>query len=507
MSVLGLDLGTSGVRAAAFSLDGREIGSAAATLELQRPARDRVELDAGELIAAAESVVRSAAAAARAHGDPVAALAFSVLGEAVVPIDAAGEPLAPVAVSMDARGHDAAAALGRGIGAERFAGITGQPLHGMFSVFKIAAGDEPWRDAAGYRCMGDLLAERWTGVAGIDLSQAARTGLLDVATGRWSSELLDAFADTAPWITEDRLPTPVAGGQAIGTVTGSTAERLGLSGDVLVVAGAHDQAAAFLGAGGAAGIRSVVAFGSSDCLTVGSASRPAGLEATGFASYRIDEERWITLAGTAAGGWALQWFAGIVGSTVGEVFGTLSPCPPALLLLPYLAGSGTLDNDPQARGVLHGLTLETSVPEIARAVAESAGFEFRTILDAFSAHGVATGDLIVTGSGSENAAALQARADAAGRSLTPVTADASARGAAMFAASALGAGSAPLLAPTTAAVAEPAAEHSEWYARQRSAYRDLYRATRDIAAHLATPARQPLSDPQNTPAHQKENTP
>ncbi|MFJ4223202.1 L-fuculokinase [Microbacterium sp. NPDC089695] len=505
MSVLGLDLGTSGVRAVAFALDGRVLGSASASLELHRPARDRVELDAAALIVAAESVVRTAAASAADADDPVEALALSVLGEAVVPIDGTGAPLAPVAVSMDARGHGAAAALGERIGGERFAAITGQPLHGMFSVFKIAAGDERWRDAAGYRCMGDLLAERWTGTAGIDLSQAARTGLLDVATGRWSTELLDAFADTAPWIAESRLPVPVPGGQAIGTLTEAAAEQLGLARDVLVVAGAHDQAAAFLGAGGVAGIRSVIAFGSSDCLTVATASRPVGLGSTGFASYRIDDDRWITLAGTAAGGWALQWFAGIVGSTVGEVFGALSPHPPALLLLPYLAGSGTLDNDPQARGVLHGLTLETTVPEIARAVAESAGFEFRTIVDAFTAHGVDTGDLVVTGSGAENTEALQARADATGLPLTPVTPDASARGAAVLAATALGADPAGLLAPITASAAVPIAEHADWYARQRRAYRDLYLVTRDIAAHLAAPA--DASDHRNESGHQKENTP
>lgn len=495
MSVLGLDLGTSGVRAVAFALDGREIGSASAPLELQRAARDRVELDPARLVEAAESVVRGAAASAASAGDPVAALAFSVLGEAVVAIDTAGVPLAPIVVSMDARGHAAAAALGETLGAERFASITGQPLHGMFAVFKIAAGDQRWREAAGYRCMGDLLAECWTGIAGIDLSQAARTGLLDVASGRWSAELIEVFAHTAPWVMESRLPTPVAGGAVVGAVSVEAAERLGLASGTLVVAGAHDQAAAFLGAGGRAGVRSVIAFGSSDCLTVGSDERPAGLEATGFASYRIDEERWITLAGTAAGGWALQWFAGIVGSTVGDVFGDLSPHPPALLLLPYLAGSGTLDNDPQARGVLHGLTLETTVPEIARAVAESAGFEFRIIVDAFATHGVVAGDLVVTGSGSENAAALQARADAAGLPLVPATPDASVRGAAMFAAAALGADPAALTAPIADAVAAPRAEHADWYARQRHAYRDLYLATRDIASHLASHA------------HQKENMP
>lgn len=497
MSVIGLDLGTSGVRAVAFSAAGEVHGAASAALTLLRDGTGRVELDAQEIIAAAEDVVRRAAKQAADAGDPVQAIGFSVLGEAVVPIDESGAPLARVAVSMDTRGTGPAAAVGALLGDGRFTAITGQPLHGMFSLFKIMAGGAAWENAAGYRCIGDLLAERWSGVAAIDLGQAARTGMLDVDSGEWSAEILRAAAVSAPWVRAERLPVPVASGSVIGVVREEAADALGVAPGTPLVAGTHDQAAAFLGAGGEPAVRSVIALGSSDCLTVGSRVRPHGLGATGFASYRVDDELWVTLAGTAAGGWALEWLAGLLKREVADVFGALADTPPALLVLPYLAGSGTLDNDPSARGTIHGLTLDTTVPELARAVVEAAGFEFHKIIAALHAHDVEVSDLYVTGAGADNVHALAARAAAAGVSLTPVGRDASARGAAMLALRGIGADPATLrLEPDGAERADTDDAFADWYAGQRAAYVALYEATRFLNPHLTS--RPQPHDPSHT---------
>lgn len=485
MSVVGLDLGTSGVRAVAYTADGCALASRGVSLRLSRPAPGTVELDAGQIVAAAESVLSGVAAEARDAGDPVRAVACSVLGEAVVPLDADGMPSAPVAVSMDSRGDGPAARMALPQG--RFTEISGQPLHGMFSAFKIAAGVGSWRDAHAYRCIGDLLAERWTGTAVIDYSQAARTGLFDVTTRSWSDEIIGALADDAPWLQKEKLPSVAPGGRAIGEIAAATATRLGLEPGTVLVGGAHDQAAAYLGGGGVPGIRSTISFGSSDCVTVGTISRPALADGTGFATYPVDDELWVTLAGTAAGGWALEWFAGILGESVHEVFGALADEPPALLMLPYLAGSGTIDNDARGRGVVHGLTLETSRAQLARAVVEAAGFEFAKILSAFDSHGVTVGDLLVSGSGAANPFALQCRAEAAGAALTPTVPDASARGAALLAARGAGI-HAPGLARLEVSAehrCSPTVAYRSWYASQRRAYGDLYASTRSLAHHLA----------------------
>lgn len=485
MTVIGIDVGTSGARAVAFSATGevRAIGESA--YELRRPAPGRVELDATVVIDAVEKSVRRAAA--DADEDPVRALTLSTLGEAVVPVDDSGRPIAAAAVSMDERGTIHAADLERSIGDGRFGELTGQPLHRMFSVFKIMAGGAGWEDASAFRCAADLFAERWTGIAAIDASSAARTGLLDVAAGTWSSDLIDAASSYAPWIRRDRLSDVRNAGEIIGRVKASAAGRLGVATGTPLVAGAHDQAAAFVGAGGRAGQQSVISFGSSDCFTVGSRTRPHGLDGTGFATYRVGTDLWVTLAGTAAGGWALEWFAGILKRDVADVFGDLLDAPPALLVLPYLAGSGTLDNDPDARGIIHGLRLDTGVPEIARAVVEAAGFEFHKISAALGAAGIRIGDVHVTGSGATNASALSARANAAGFPLTPAAPNASARGAAMLALTGLGEDPDVLRPRTDTSTALPDPAHVEWYGRQRSAYIDLFPATISVAHHLASP--------------------
>jgi xylulokinase len=198
------------------------------------------------------------------------------------------------------------------------------------------------------------------------------------------------------------------------------------------VAGAHDQAASFIGAGGRAGSVSTFALGSSDCLTVETPQRPTGIAGTGFATYPWRPARWLTLAGTAAGGWTLDWYVALTG--VGDADALLSESstePPPVIVLPYLAGSGTLDNDPSGRGAVIGLTLDLSRAQLTRAFLEAAGYELASIVAAFTATGVPVGQIRAVGTGASDRVTLGIRASAAGLPLRPAIGNASARGAAL----------------------------------------------------------------------------
>ncbi|MCU1579701.1 MAG: hypothetical protein JWP19_1905 [Rhodoglobus sp.] len=491
MSLLGIDLGTSGVRAAAYSADGALLASAGVPITLDRGADGLATIDAEAVAAAVEAAIRTVVADPAVLADAVLAVSFSVLGEAVVPVDARGNALAPAPVSMDRRGMQAASDLGDRLGSDRVHSITGQPLHPMFSIYKIAAGGPGWSGAevAGYRCMDGFVAERLGARPAIDYSMAARTGAFDVTTLAWSTEILSAVRDGgAEWVDARLLPQVVAPGSVIGAVSDSAAGRTGLAAGTLIVAGLHDQAASFVGAGGRAGTSSVFALGSSDCLTVATMGRPAGLGDTGFASYPIGEGLWITLAGTASGGWALEWFASLVGQDIATVFDVPAAHPPRLIVLPYFTGSGTLDNDTQARGVVAGLTLTTTREELSRGFLEASGFELAKILDAFASAGVDSGRIVAVGSGAANRAALDVRANAAGVELTADPGGTSARGAALLAG--VGAGLYPGLSAVPAAEAStntstPAPTTRPWYDSQRAAYRELYRAMQPINKSLS----------------------
>ncbi len=479
MSTVGVDLGTSGVRAAAYDDRGQQIATAAGRTSLQRPREGWVVVDAEAVLASAESLLAAVAAEAASRGDQVRAIALSSQGEAVVPVDRRGRALSLAPVSMDARGESAARAMSERFGAERVQHVTGQPLNRMFSVYKIAAGDRSWRPpaASAYRALSDFVTTRWGAAPAIDWTSAARTGLFDVEAAAWSAEMVAAAAVDAPWLTQVPFSECVASGTRIGTVSAEAGERLGVPDGTALVAGAHDQAASFIGAGGRAGSVSTFALGSSDCLTVETTQRPAGIAGTGFATYAWRPARWLTLAGTAAGGWALDWYVALTGvADADALLSESSPEPPPIIVLPYLAGSGTLDNDPTGRGAVIGLTLDLNRAQLTRAFLEAAGYELGSIVPALTAAGIPVGQVRAVGAGAANPITLGIRASAAGVPLTPALGNASARGAALLAGVGIGLFDIDdLPSITLGATADPDPDTVDWYLQQRRTYRDLYR--------------------------------
>jgi xylulokinase len=448
-----------------------------------------VVFDAEAVLHAVESLVAAVAAEAESRGDQVRAIAFSSQGEAVIPVDRHGHALSAAPVGMDARGELAAQAMAGRLGAERVQQITGQPLNRMFSVYKIAAGNAAWRPptASAYRALSDFVATRWGAAPAIDWTSAARTGLFDVNAAAWSAEIIAAAAVDAPWLAEVPFSECVVSGTRIGTVSTEVAERLGLPGTTALVAGAHDQAASFIGAGGAAGSVSTFALGSSDCLTVETALRPAGIAGTGFATYPLQPSRWLTLAGTAAGGWTIDWYSALTGvRDVNALMSESSPEPPPVIVLPYLAGSGTLDNDPTGRGAVIGLTLDLSRPQLTRAFLEAAGYELGAIVAAFTAADVPVGKVRAVGVGAANPLTVAIRSSAAGLPITPALGNASARGAALLAGAGIGLFDInDLPSITLGATVHPDPQTVEWYAQQRQIYRELYRALKPFNQRFA----------------------
>jgi xylulokinase len=481
MSLLGVDLGTSGVRVVAFSGAGAEIAAAARVTALRRRSPGLVETDADEVLAAVVDLLGEVAGHPAVIADPPDAMSFSVQGEAVLPVDRNGHALAPAPVSMDERGAEPASRIVKAVGAQAVQRITGQPPNPMFSLYKIAAGGPNWTSPAvhGYRTLGEYVAGRLGARPAIDTSMAARTGAYDVQAGTWSAVLLGAAA-----VDERLLSEVVPAGTAIGKLSPEAAARSGLPSGLPLAAGAHDQAASFLGGGGRVGISSVVSFGSSDCLTVGTAGRPRDLGGTGLATYPIGDGTWLTLAGTAAGGWVLDWFATLTGVTGpadrDDLFEQAAARPPRVLVLPYFTGSGTVDNDPYARGAIVGLGLDTTRAELARAFLESFGFELRKIVDMLADRDIEPGALHAVGGGARSTRALAIRASAAGRAMTPVPGHAAARGAGLLAGVAIGLypslGGLPAPACGPALLPDPAT--AEWYAAQARRFSSLYPALR-----------------------------
>ena len=375
-TVLGVDVGTSGCRVAAYDADLAEVAATTARYPITAPTPDRAEIDADEVWAAVSGCMRKV----NAHlAEGPQALAVAVQGETVVPIGADGRVLAMAPIAVDMRAVTETASICRAVGGDRIRAITGQPPHPMFSVGKIAwLRREPhvWQRTAGVHCLGDLIARRLGVEPAIDYTMAARTMAFDTRQGEWSAEILEAAGIPARW-----MPRAVPVGTELGRMSRDLSWDLGFADPPLVVAGAHDQACALWGAGATEPGQAALSLGTSECLTVTVPGWPAGLAASSFPMYRPwASDRWIVLAGIPSGGASLDWLAGLLcppaaQDPLSQLISSIPAEPARVLALPHLGGSGTAENDPLSRGAFIGLSHGTSRGELLRALLEASGFE------------------------------------------------------------------------------------------------------------------------------------
>ncbi len=434
--LLGVDIGTTGSKAIAFLPDGRAVARGYADYALQVGPGGTAELDAAAVLDALRRAVRAAAAEASAAGaGPVVALAAAAQGEAFTPVGADLRPLRPAIVTFDRRGQAGADEL-RQAGWEQRTEAAGLPLSFITTAAKLAAlrRSEPelYREAARFLCFEDLLAGHLTGTAAGSDSLLQRTWLLDRRSGQWDS---GAVADLG---LRGRLAEVVPMGHAIGRVSAAGARAFGLPEGCLVVAGAHDQTAALLGAGAFLPGFAAHTIGTVDCLSVtlrDGAAAPFVARGYGLGLHPLPGLA-VTLAFGFGGGSLLAWARTLMGAAdVGALLAEVPEGPGTAFAVPFWAGSGTPDLDAEDRGALFGLTLESTRGDVVAALLRGMALEGRRNLDVLQGLGVEVRECRLVGGGARSAAWSQLRADVAGRSYVEMPQlDAGCLGAAMLAA-------------------------------------------------------------------------
>ena len=192
MSLLGIDVGTTGCKAVAFDEAGRIIASAYREYPLHFPKPGWIELDSTRVMASCREVIREVGG--KTAKDPVRAFAIASQGEAVTPVAKNGKALHPGVVTFDARTAPLVDWWEKRVSRKRIFEISGMPLHGMYTASKILwwrqNRPDVFRKAAKFLCYEDLLFQSMGFAPAIDASLAARTMLYDMEKGRWSEELL-----------------------------------------------------------------------------------------------------------------------------------------------------------------------------------------------------------------------------------------------------------------------------------------------------------------------------
>jgi xylulokinase len=446
MSLLGIDVGTTGCKAAAFSLDGRELAAAYREHATLRAAPGQAELDSGAVWENVKSAV--AEVAARTSRDPISALSVSSMGEAMVPVSADRRILGNSILSSDARGAEYARELAAALGPEEFYRINPNLIGPQYALPKLRwlKEHEPglYARADKFLFWADLVAFLLGGEALANFTHANRSLLFDLRAEDWSGRLLALGG-----VEREKLPRAVPSGTVAGGVSRSAAAELGLPEGATIVLGGHDQCCNSLGAGAAAPGRTVCGIGTYECYTPTFDRIPeaAPMLALGLGvEHHVLPGRYVSFLYNPSGAlvrWFRDTFAAAEARDGGNVYDRLAAEmpeePTGLITLPCFDVTGPPDYLADARGMIAGLSTGTTRGEILKSIMESTTFYFADGLEALRRLGLETAEAVATGGGARSDRWLQIKADILGVPFVrPRTTECSVLGAAMLAGLATG---------------------------------------------------------------------
>jgi xylulokinase len=390
-ALVGLDVGTTGVKAVAIDPDGAVLATAEHGYPLSTPQPGWSEQDPENWWRASE-----AALAEISTGREVAGIGLSGQMHGLVVLDGEDRVLRPAILWNDQRTGAECMEIETRIGLDRLIGLTGNRALPGFTAPKLLwlRGHEPETVARVRRiCLPkDYVRLRLTGAWAIDVADASGTLLLDVAGRGWSEAVLDALEIPPVWLPPV-LESPL--------VSGETGDG------VPVAAGAGDCAAAALGVGVARpGPASIVLGTSGVVFAALPAYRPDELARVHVFCHAVPGA-WHAMGVMLSAAGSLQWLHDVLAP--GLPFDGLlddaarwEPGAEGLLFLPYLQGERTPHADPDARGAFTGLQLRHDRGALVRAVLEGVAFGLRDSLDLLRALGVDVTSARVSGGGSRS---------------------------------------------------------------------------------------------------------
>lgn len=380
--LVGLDVGTTNVKAAAYGGTGERVAAVSVPLPSRRPRPGWEEYDAAELATATFGALRRLTEQVPAGN--IKGLAVASMGETAVPLDARDVPLHPALAWHDQRGIAEARALVAAAGPDRFAAITGIAPRHIFGVFKLLWFRHHVDRAGRLACwlnVSDYVTYLLCGQRATSPSLATRMALLDLDGGDWSAELLAAAG-----IDATVFAPVVDSGTPLGTVTTRASAATGLPMDVVVSVGGHDHPCGALGAGLLRDDTVLDSLGTAESVFA-AVGRPVLTPAVMASGY--EQGRYVTPGGTYAmggvytSGAAVDWAANLLGLSGADRHArllALAEQAPAgadgVLFLPHLRLANPPYNDSRSRGAFVGLSDRAGRESIARAVVEGLAYEF-----------------------------------------------------------------------------------------------------------------------------------
>ena len=489
--LIGLDLGTSGVRALAVdSESGGLRAEAAAGYELLMPRPGWAEQRPADWWQASRTVL---AAVAREADGEVIGLGLTGQMHGSVFLDASDAVIRPALLWNDQRTERQCEQIAARVGREELLALAGNPALTGFHAPKILwlRDEEPdhYRRLASVLLPKDYIRMMLTGAKATDAADASGTLLFDVRRRRWSQEILARLDLDPAW-----MPSVHEGTEATGAMRDRVADELGLPRGLVVAAGGGDNAAAAIGVGVASEGQVSVSIGTSGVVFAPTSEFKPDPSGRIHALCHALPGTFHLMAVVLSAGGSLRWWRDVAGGRnsfdelVAEAGGVAAGAE-GLLFLPYLSGERTPHLDPRARGGFFGLTLRHTRAHMTRAVLEGVVLALRDGVQIMRGLGVRDDDLRAVGGGARSPVWRQLQADVLGRSIRRTSIDQGpSYGAALLAGVACGAfedaEQAMRLVSVHEQVTEPDAARARRYDELHSIHASLYPSQRAAMRRL-----------------------
>ena len=438
MSLVGIDIGSSAVKAGAYDDTGTPLALVREPVDDHYPAPGEWEADPDEVWAATVAVLQRLAAHDAVRHDPPAALAVSASGREVFPATADGRPLGPCLRTGDARAAEPDAAALIDHSPERWIRACGHVPDRMDPTNRLLwwrqQRPDVWAVTRRFLNWHELVTLRLVGDAVTDPALAAGFMLYDLDAHDWSGARLAALdldrsllPEVRPWAT------------SLGPVRPKAAAELGLPAGCVVVVGSFDTSCAAVGSGAVAPGVPLLACGTWESLVAPAGQlRPRVIAKAGMAvgphpSLPGTGVFARSPNGTAAVDWARR-LTRVPLRALDRRLDDAGPDPSPVVAIPHLAGASAPWAAPQARGALLGLTLASTPLDVVKALLEGIACDLELTRRALERAGAAVHAWRTSGGGARSRWWMQLKADLTGVPVE-VTADAEAGalGAAMLA--------------------------------------------------------------------------
>lgn len=414
MYFLGIDLGTSSVKILVTNSNNEIVGESTCEYPVYYPQDKWAEQNPEDWWTQTKIAIKEVVNKLQIPKDGIKAVSFSGQMHGLVALGADNQVLTPAILWCDQRTEEECDEITQYFGSKKLSDLVGNKALTGFTAPKILWVKkhlpEVFNQIKHIMLPKDYISFCLTGAYSTDLSDASGMLLVDVENRAWSKEMIEFLG-----IEEAMLPTLYESYQVCGTVKADVLEELGLEGEILVVAGAGDQAAGAVGTGTV--VEGIVS------VTLGT----SGVVFAAHESYAVDEANRLHAFCHANGKYhsmgvmlsaanCLKWWVDSIqnGADFNELLKEAEATEGVdskLLFLPYLMGERTPYSDPDAKGAFVGMTMLTERGHMTKAVLEGVSFGLRDSLEILKDINVPINEVRVIGGGAKSSLWKQILAD------------------------------------------------------------------------------------------------